>query len=229
MTGFGTGSSLREGVPLPQAGPPGAAEGPGVSEPYPWPYDAPLDPTRLTLVIAGAQRSWAEATTDADALVPLIGATADAVRRAGGSVVRLRHIAPGAPSRKGRSRPSEDRPSPVEDPGVAGLGVDPLIEATGIDGFSGSGLEDFLRSRGSTHLALAGFGLEGPVHSTLRSANDRGYECLVLTDACSPVDERLRAPAISTVTMSGGIFGDVAPTTYLLSLLSEPQRTEEPQ
>ena len=45
------------------------------------------------------------------------------------------------------------------------------------------------------------------MHSTLRSANDQGYECLLLTDACAPLDPDTTSAALSMVTMSGGIFG----------------------
>lgn len=67
----------------------------------------------------------------------------------------------------------------------------------------GRPLDALLRGWGCTHLAMAGFGLEGPVHSTLRSANDRGYERLLLADACGPVGKETRRGALSTVTMSG--------------------------
>jgi nicotinamidase-related amidase len=97
--------------------------------------------------------------------------------------------------------------------------ADAVVDATGVDGFFGSNLDALLRRWGCTHLAMAGFGLEGPVHSTLRSANDRGYECLLLADACAAMGEQTRRGALSTVTMSGGIFGAVGTVADLAALL----------
>lgn len=57
--------------------------------------------------------------------------------------------------------------------------------------------------------------LGGPGASTLTSANDRGYECLLLTDACAALAEQTRKGALSTVTMSGGIFGAVGIMAHL--------------
>jgi nicotinamidase-related amidase len=96
------------------------------------------------------------------------------------------------------------------------------IRADGIDGCFGGTLDAVLRRAGRTHLLVAGFGLEGPVHSTLRSANDRGYECLLVADASVALDPELEDAALLTVTMSGGIFGAVgtlAPTLAALGAL----------
>jgi nicotinamidase-related amidase len=112
-----------------------------------------------------------------------------------------------------------------EEPFVISLGAAGLVvDASGIDGFFGSSLDVTLRSRGVTHLVLAGFGLEGPVHSTLRSANDRGYECLLLADASAAMSEETKPAAISTVEMSGGIFGAVGELSALRELLGVEER-----
>ena len=60
-------------------------------------------------------------------------------------------------------------------------------------------LDAVLRGRRRTHLLVAGLGLEAAVHSTLRTANDRGYECLLVTDACAPLDPRPRCRRGHTV------------------------------
>jgi nicotinamidase-related amidase len=54
----------------------------------------------------------------------------------------------------------------------------------------------------------------------MRSANDRGYECLLVADACRPVDPALRAPALSMIEMSGGIFGAVGQSAQVLRALT---------
>lgn len=90
------------------------------------------------------------------------------------------------------------------------------IDAGGIDGFFDSPLDGVLRHRRIHQLVIVGHGLEGPVHSTLRSANDRGYECLLVIDACTPIDASLVPAARRTVEMSGGIFGAVTTTAELI-------------
>jgi nicotinamidase-related amidase len=185
-------------------------------EPYPWPYDGQPDPDHLALVVAGAQTVWAaRSTRAADVATILLGVAAE-LRAAGALVVLVRHGA-----RPGR-RPVALPPPPGSDdwrlafdPEVADL----VVDATGVDGFHGGPLDDALRSRGITHLVLGGFGHEAAVDSTLRSANDRGYECLVLTDGVAPFDKHLGARALHSVTMSGGIFGAIGSSSSLLSSL----------
>lgn len=65
--------------------------------------------------------------------------------------------------------------------------------AQGIDGFYASPLEAQLRAAGRTHLLMAGFAAEITIDSTLRGANDRGFECLVLTESVAHIDSALRS------------------------------------
>ncbi len=174
------------------------------TDPYPWPYDGVLDGRRLALVIAGAQRRWAG---DGDPVLHRLAALAAALHRSGGIVVCLRHTSPGASS--GRGMP------------LAVGWADEWVEAAGLDGFFGSRLDPELRAGGVDRLLLGGFGLEGPVHSTLRGANDRGYECLTLSDACLAVDPECREGALRSITMSGGIFGAVGTTVAVCEALEE--------
>lgn len=87
--------------------------------------------------------------------------------------------------------------------------VDDVVTAKGLDAFFGSDLELVLHTTGTRRLLLAGAPLETSVHSTLRTANDRGIECLLLQDACVPADAGLRTASLSMVEMSGGVFGAV--------------------
>ena len=96
---------------------------------------------------------------------------------------------------------------------------DVIVHAFGCDGFSASALDHTLVSHGRTHLLLAGFASEITVDSTLRRANDRGFECLVLTDALSPVDPDISARVLHSVTMSGGIFGALGTTAAVRAAL----------
>jgi nicotinamidase-related amidase len=184
--------------------------------PYPWPYDGSLDPTRLALVVAGAQAGWAVRSSRAADVATVLLAVAETVRSIGARVVVLRHAA--VPGR----RPTPLPPAPGDDGwrlAFAPRPTDLVVDATGIDGFHGGPLDGVLRAAGIDHLVLGGFGHEAAVDSTLRSANDRGYECLVLSDGVAPFDEVLGAHALDSVTMSGGIFGAVGTSDALLSAL----------
>ncbi|MDP1794964.1 MAG: isochorismatase family cysteine hydrolase [Acidimicrobiales bacterium] len=184
------------------------------SVPYPWPYLGPVPPHRLALVVTGAQPAWIDRSVDAPAVGDRIDAIASVVRAAGGTVFVVRHAC---------SRTRHPLPPRVRTPEwVLLFDVSPrdvVVDAGGVDGFHGSALDDELRLRGIDHLVLCGFAAEATVDSTLRSANDRGYECLTLTDAVAPLDRDLGRHTLSSVTMSGGIFGAVASSEYLLAQL----------
>jgi nicotinamidase-related amidase len=66
---------------------------------------------------------------------------------------------------------------------------------------------------------VCGLGAETAVDCTVRSANDRGFECLTLTDAVAPHDPALAARTHHSITMSGGIFGAIGTTTDLLTAM----------
>ncbi len=180
------------------------------TEPYPWPYDGLLSPNRLALIAAGAQEGLAEQCIDHKAIATVILDTAKAVRKAEGLVVLVRHIVPSArwydAQRIGLALDHDEN--------------DLVVDAAGIDGFYGSRLDLELRSRGINQLAFVGFGLETAVHSTLRSANDRGYECITLSDASAPLDQSCGERALHSTTMSGGIFGAIGTSSALRDALA---------
>lgn len=187
------------------------------SDPYPWPYDGVLEPRRCALVIAGAQLTWAEVSLGAADVLVVITEVAGALREAGGRVVALRHWAP--PGGRHRTLP------PARDADGGELLVDlPLcdlvVSAGGTNGFHASRLDAELRARNLDRLVFCGFGAEVAVDSTLRAANDRGYECLTLTDGTAPLEGHTGARALDSVTKSGGIFGAIAPAAALLEAVA---------
>lgn len=193
------------------------------ADPYPWPFDGPVDPRRLALVIAGAQYSWKRRCVDAEATAGVLGLVADAVRRAGGLVVHVRH---GSAEPGDRSGLPPIRNDPSWQLATVVVPGDVVVDACGVDGFTSSSLDHELRRRHVDTLVLAGFGAEAAVSSTLRSANDRGYECLTLTDASAPFGRATGLSSLHSITMSGGIFGAIAPSVALLAaLLPVPERT----
>lgn len=190
------------------------------TDPYPWPWDGRFTPRRCALLVV------TDGTAIGDpAVAGVLAALADRVRCAGALVVRVEtgRRARGAGPARGAAGPGDgallaDRPG---DGAAAGAGWPDgtSVTAAGWDGFYGSPLDAVLRAAGRDQLLLAGRLLETGVHSTLRSANDRGYECLTLGDACEAGTAETGRGALSSITMSGGIFGATGSAADVLALL----------
>ncbi|MFF5986634.1 biuret amidohydrolase [Prauserella flavalba] len=104
-------------------------------------------------------------------------------------------------------------------PEVAPQPGEAVIDKPGKGAFYATDLDLLLRSKGITHLILTGITTDVCVHTTMREANDRGYECLVLSDCTGATERRHHEAALSMVTMQGGIFGAVATSDQLLAAL----------
>jgi len=197
------------------------------SAPYPWPYDGTVDLGRLAVVVTGAQPAWIDRSQDAAAVTEVITAVALAVREGGGHVVVVSHVGGRFPHRPLPPAPG----APEAATAFSCQPGDAHIVAHGLNGFFGSPLDAELRRRRVDQLVLTGYGAEATVDSTLRGANDRGYECLVLTDGFAPFDHDMAKHALSSVTMSGGIFGAIGTSADLLAALapSPPARPNPPR
>lgn len=194
--------------------------------PYSWPWDhAPgsrLTSDRLAVVVCGWQRHWldglAPSATGDGVSVSDVRAIVDAFRDAGAFVMWVRTGAPIAPSRRPPTLPVVGS-APWEL--LAGpQPLDVVVDTPGVDAFLVESTDLELRLRGCDRLVMCGIGTEGPVSSTTRSANDRGYECLTATDAVLHHDAVLGAASLSSVCMSGGIFGAVGSAADVLSDLT---------
>lgn len=96
-----------------------------------------------------------------------------------------------------------------------------VIDKPGKGAFYATDLEHVLRTCGITHLILTGLTTDVCVHTTLREANDRGFECLILDDCTMATETAHYRASLTMTTMQGGLFGAVTGSLQLLDSLPE--------
>lgn len=161
-----------------------------------------------------------------------------AARRAGLTVIHTREghrpdLADLAPAKARRGNPSRriGDPGPMGRllvrgerghdlvPEVAPLPGEPVVDKPGKGAFHATDLSALLQHRAIRSLIVCGVTTEVCVHTTVREANDRGYDCLVVEDAVASYFPEFQRVGLEMIRAQGGIFGWTAPSQDVVAAL----------
>ena len=106
-------------------------------------------------------------------------------------------------------------------PEVAPIDGELIIDKPGKGSFYATDLELILHTKQIRNLILTGITTDVCVHTTMRDANDRGFECLMLTDCTGATDYNNYLAAIGMIKMQGGVFGAVATSEQLIHCIEK--------
>ena len=97
---------------------------------------------------------------------------------------------------------------------------EPVIDKPGMNAFYASELDQILRRQNIRNLIIGGVTTDGSVQSSLRDANDRGYECLLLRDCCAAADPSDHEATIEVLGILNGLYGSICPSNALLTAIA---------
>jgi nicotinamidase-related amidase len=97
---------------------------------------------------------------------------------------------------------------------------EPVVDKPGKGAFYATDLDSLLHNRGIRQLVVCGVTTEVCVNTTVREANDRGYDCLVLEDCVGSYFPEFQAAALKMIKAQGGIFGWVSDSKRFLKALA---------
>ena len=93
-----------------------------------------------------------------------------------------------------------------------------ILDKSSYGAFYGTNLEEILRSKGVQRLAVAGVTADVCVHTTLREATDRGFDCYYIKDAISTFDPEIRRACERMILEEGGIWGSLVTVDEMINL-----------
>ncbi|PLW75678.1 cysteine hydrolase family protein [Cohaesibacter celericrescens] len=214
------------------------------------PFDFAFDPSSTALIVIDMQRDFIEpggfgASLGNDvsllqAIVPTVAKLIAGFRKAGLPVIHTREchktdLSDCPPAKRDRGDPAlrigdigpmgrvliAGEPGASIVPALAPINGEVVIDKPGKGAFYATHLGDILQQRGIKQLVFAGVTTEVCVQTTMREANDRGYDCLLATDATESYFPAFKQATLEMIAAQGAIVGWLAKTDTIVEAIHD--------